>query len=562
MSISDSIDSDFNGSCSDECVATETSLKQSPTMVINVDEDSANRCDALKPMCPLVDLTDASDRSSCSSSNLKGDAVRKKEPIFSIRFRDQGTARKYQKKIKDFLKDLISKQLTDSEDGGSSDLELDIWEESLEEADDDDQLDVSHLFMVDTHPSMKDDLDIPAYNQKFNEVLQKQEEKSDEKNTPNASVQTCFNCLGNHCLRDCPEPRRPATIARNRRDFMNKHGNTPKVSRYHMDEEQRFARFRPGEISRSLRKALGLSKHQLPRHIYRMRRLGYPPGWMEEARISHSGISLFDSEGQEVADPEDEDGEIVAKGSKDTYDMKKIISYPGFNVPCSPDIIDEFEHYNSPPMAFHQSKEAMLSQLQASPAYKKRKLKITPVATEPKEVTVTPADMEVEEVSQCVSLLPDDGCRFIPPLPKDTPPPPSESDSEGGETRSQETCSPVSTGHSSISSPRPQSPSLSDLEAKKQSLLAELEDGSSGETVRAAATPTLGKIKSVALGTPVLLGRSPYSRLPSPKKFSHNICDVINFENLPDSTGKYEKMTDIIQKVRTVVSRIQSDTAT
>jgi zinc finger CCHC domain-containing protein 8 len=70
---------------------------------------------------------------------------------------------------------------------------------------------------------------------------------------------------------------------------------------------------------------------------------------------------------------------------------------------------------------------------------------------------------------------------------------------------------------------------------------------------------SLGRVKSVDLGTPVLQGSSPYSCLPNPEKFSHDICDVINFENLPDSTGKYEKMSDLIRKVRTVVSRIQQE---
>lgn len=29
-----------------------------------------------------------------------------------------------------------------------------------------------------------------------------------------------------------------------------------------------------------------------------MRRLGYPPGWLEEAKISHSGINMLDSNGE------------------------------------------------------------------------------------------------------------------------------------------------------------------------------------------------------------------------------------------------------------------------
>ena len=120
-------------------------------------------------------------------------------------------------------------------------------------------------------------------------------------------------------------------------------------------------------------------------------------------------------------------------------------------------------------------------------------------------------------------------------------------------------------GQSAMSSPRAQSPSLSDLETRKQLLLAELEDGgSSSDTTPRTPLPKpgssmLGKVKSVDLGTPVVQSASPYSRLPNPEKFSRDVCDIINFENLPDSTGKYEKMNDLLRKVRTEVARIQQD---
>lgn len=42
----------------------------------------------------------------------------------------------------------------------------------------------------------------------------------------------------------------------------------------------------------------------------------------------------------EVADPGFEDGEIAAEGAKDKFDIRKIIEYPGFNCPPSPDTID------------------------------------------------------------------------------------------------------------------------------------------------------------------------------------------------------------------------------
>ena len=50
--------------------------------------------------------------------------------------------------------------------------------------------------------------------------------------------------------------------------------------------------------SDGLREALGLRDDQLPPYIYQMRVLGYPPGWLEEARMATSGLALFDKHGQ------------------------------------------------------------------------------------------------------------------------------------------------------------------------------------------------------------------------------------------------------------------------
>lgn len=62
-----------------------------------------------------------------------------------------------------------------------------------------------------------------------------------------------------------------------------------------MEDDQKYGHLVPGRISASLRNALGLKRYELPLYIYKMRLLGYPPGWLEEARISHSGIRLFDA---------------------------------------------------------------------------------------------------------------------------------------------------------------------------------------------------------------------------------------------------------------------------
>lgn len=71
-----------------------------------------------------------------------------------------------------------------------------------------------------------------------------------------------------------------------------------------------------------------------------MRLLGYPPGWLEEARLQHSGLSLFNSDGVAEADPNDELGEITTDINRDQYDLKKIHDFPGFNIPPPPDTID------------------------------------------------------------------------------------------------------------------------------------------------------------------------------------------------------------------------------
>jgi len=42
-----------------------------------------------------------------------------------------------------------------------------------------------------------------------------------------------------------------------------------------------------------LLKALNVPRNGLPIHIYKMRKWGYPKGWLEEAKEQYSGISIF-----------------------------------------------------------------------------------------------------------------------------------------------------------------------------------------------------------------------------------------------------------------------------
>lgn len=60
-------------------------------------------------------------------------------------------------------------------------------------------------------------------------------------------------------------------------------------------------------------------------------------------------------------------------------------------------------------------------------------------------------------------------------------------------------------------------------------------------------------IKSSTFGTPIIKTNSPFEKLPNPDNFSKDISQVINFENLPNATGKYEQMSQVITKVRKTI---------
>ncbi|EUB63865.1 hypothetical protein EGR_01488 [Echinococcus granulosus] len=94
--------------------------------------------------------------------------------------------------------------------------------------------------------------------------------------------------------------------------------------RYH--ENGKFSKIRPGCISSELREALHISHHDIPLHIYRMRSMGYPPGWLRKAKVEQ--LPFFD-------------GEHEVDSGLEEYNEDAIIAYPGFNV-CSSKLRDEY----------------------------------------------------------------------------------------------------------------------------------------------------------------------------------------------------------------------------
>lgn len=153
------------------------------------------------------------------------------------------------------------------------------------------------LFIVDSVPSDTPEISnvVPEYSR--TEVLINgkliEENKNGAETTPKTAQNACFNCDGDHSIRDCTKPRDFAKIKHNRAKFTN---NKLSSERYHAEVEQKFGHFVAGDLTKDLRNALGLRSKELPMHIYRMRMLGYPPGWLENAKVSSSGLTMFDSE--------------------------------------------------------------------------------------------------------------------------------------------------------------------------------------------------------------------------------------------------------------------------
>lgn len=101
--------------------------------------------------------------------------------------------------------------------------------------------------------------------------------------------------------------------------------------RYHLDEDQKYDTLKPGKLSNKLREALGLRRNEMPLFTYRMRTMGYPPGWVEEAFDANSDLALFDCDGKALDN-------AVKKEIKINPD--KIVEYPGFNAPLEKHIKD------------------------------------------------------------------------------------------------------------------------------------------------------------------------------------------------------------------------------
>ncbi|XP_072521019.1 zinc finger CCHC domain-containing protein 8 [Salminus brasiliensis] len=280
--------------------------------------------------------------------------------------------------------------------------------------------------LLNENPQLTEGWEIPKYQQVFGQIiaLEGQEVQIKEKRPKPC----CFNCGdSDHQLRDCPKPKDMARINEKRKEFSQNSNNNQSNQRYHEEEvEERFAKYKPGVVSQELLDALGVVTNTLPPFIYRMRELGYPPGWLKEAEMENSGLTLYD--GKSSGDGEED---MNGRNQNISYDVSKLVDFPGFNVSAPSNVRDDYKSFRSIPMQAQHWKQtfaAYLSSMYPAPGSKCSKRthesECTPHQTKKRRSNSDvhrSSDMDTDSDQDTPRRSQSDGFQFQPPLPPGSP---------------------------------------------------------------------------------------------------------------------------------------------
>lgn len=310
-----------------------------------------------------------------------------------------------------------------------------------------------------------------------------------------ASRNSCFNCCGNHNMSECPEPRDPRKIAQNRKAHQNSAANS---ARFFVEGKREG--ILPGLPSPALRNALGLRSDQVPEYIYRLRELGYPPGWLRQAEIRESGLGIYQEGGERL-----QEGERKEQASMH-YDTRKLIGWPGFNSDLPRQFRDEGQRYQVKSQSRCVSLKEMKKELmkKEQKAYKRGKMQ--DVSTDNMNVS----NMEIEE-GECDSTL------------------------ELTDTQEDSDTVPPGEEEGEIIEPEEMGEKTADKDP-------------SGDVIQQPIGT--GTIARTDTGTPIVEMFSPFEVMPDTNKWGVNMSEHVAFENLPNYTGTWDKMTGLIKRIR------------
>ena len=193
----------------------------------------------------------------------------------------------------------------------------------------------------DLHSASDANWKIPEYTTLYRDLLGPDAAEDTQKieAAKKRMANVCFNCGGgDHAIKDCKLPRNPKEINKRKDEFNKQFGGMrrggPQLRLFEASGQygnnKKFAGLKPGIISDNLKAAIGLRESSLPPWIYRMRKQGYPPGWLKEAEVNESGVAVKEEgELNELNHIELTSSKQILTG----FDANKLIDFPGFNSP-------------------------------------------------------------------------------------------------------------------------------------------------------------------------------------------------------------------------------------
>lgn len=281
-------------------------------------------------------------------------------------------------------------------------------------------------------------------------------------------------------------------------------------NRYY-DTSSKDIEVKPGRISKKLREALNLGENDVPVWIYRMRALGYPPGWLKKATVDTKDIfDTDDTETDRVTSSTSADRKRKTPSEDIQYDQSKLIEYPGFNTPLPPNTNDYHYYHNMPPMLPHQQLEHAklhMNLFKSAPvSIKRNRLSSSPV-TDTNNLSKNPTNTGDADGSHSSDEAQD------PASPDAEETAETEHDKTSGDDTKQD------EGESFVSS------------NNKSNLSKSLSE----------------EIKLVSKGSPM---PKPVERLPL-ERFSEGVVgDLLYFENTPSSSGKFNSIRGLLDTMR------------
>lgn len=292
------------------------------------------------------------------------------------------------------------------------------------------------------------------------------------------------------------------------------------ASRYY-DSCNSEKEIKPGRISAELRKALNLPENDLPIWIYRMRALGYPPGWLKKA--------IVDTD--DIFDTDDSDSKKRKSPSYDEvqYDHSKLIEYPGFNAPMPKNCVDYHYYVNMPAMLEHQQLEYAKKRMNAfKPAQIPKRIRTSGLSTNGSDHSISDKNNDKSTLESTDS--PKESSSGNSNKSND-----EKDDKSSDETQDDKSINEAKrrsdAGCSGSSKPGGEKQHDKSMESNKSIFNNSLTEG----------------MKLVSKGSPM---PKNVERAPL-EKFSEGVVgELLYFENTPMSSGKFDAIRGLLNTIR------------